>query len=344
MLEEKLNPVLTKLRAEERERKANFEIVRTWFQEHEENLAENLADMTFVCELPHPERSLLTYPVMGNWYLDKMEGFEPQTNHQKRVYTLLRNLALEKRFNNDHMKTLYDKHHMKTLYDKHEEYNRMWDELNSMMLSNTAESLPLHDMMQGIHREVARAVYDGDLPQKDTYTIDLGHGLARPSDGFEFLTWHFGTIMERGQAAPLDLTIMVIDDQHPETWYQRMTSVGFRHQEGQQGYFFDCESALEALRKGRYDVILTDLELGEGKMGGIEFVERAFDIQQARGIKPRISVFSYNDEKLQEAEDKLRGFHSDDPNDKKVFHQVNYNNKTGFTAMDFRKEVGYILR
>jgi len=318
MLEERLNPVLTQLRTEERERKANFEIVRTWFREHEEKLADDLADMTFVCELPHPERSLLTYPVIGNWYLDKMGSFKPQTDHQQGVYNLLRNLALEKRFND---------HHMKALYDGHEEYNRMWDELNSVMLSNPTESLPLHEMMRGIHREVARAVYDGDLPQKDNYTIDLGHGLAEPSNSFEFLTWYFGTIMERGQAELLDLTIMVVDDQHPEAWYQRMVSVGFKHQEGQQGYFFDCESALEALGKGKYDVILTDLEVGEGKIGGIEFVERAFDIQQTRGIKPRISVFSYNDEKLQEAEDRLRDFFQMTPLIQKFFIKLTITTK-----------------
>jgi len=335
MLEEKLNPVLTHLRAEERETKENFEIVRTWFNEHEENLAESLADMTFVCELPRTERTLLTYPVMGNWYLDKIKGFKPQNDHQQKVHTLLRSLTLEKRFNNSHTDVLYD---------ELEEYNRTWDKFNSVMLSNPTESLPLHEMIQGIHKEVTKAVYEGDLPQKDTYTTDLGHGLAGPSHAFEFLTWNFGLIMKIGRAAPLDLTIMVVDDQQPEAWYQRMTSVGFKHQEGQQGYFFDCESALKALRKGRYDVILTDLELGEGKMGGIEFVERAFDIQQERGIKPRISVFSYNNKKLQEADDKLNRPFSDNPYDSKVFQQVNYNNKTRFRAMDFRREISLTLK
>jgi len=53
-----------------------------------------------------------------------------------------------------------------------------------------------------------------------------------------------------------------------------------------------------------------------------------------------LSVFSYNDEKLQEAEDRLRR-HSGET---KVLHQVNYNNKTGFTAIGFRNDVGYTLR
>ena len=117
-----------------------------------------------------------------------------------------------------------------------------------------------------------------------------------------------------------------------------MISVGFKDRENQQGFFFDCESALCALTNEHYDVILSDLELGKGKMDGITFVERAYDIQEEKGIQPRISVFSYNDEKLKEAESKLRNQSG------KVFHQVNYNNKAEFTAIHFRNEVSYTLK
>ena len=119
-----------------------------------------------------------------------------------------------------------------------------------------------------------------------------------------------------------------------------MISVGFRENKNQQCFFYNCESALEALEKNNYDVILTDLELGEGRMNGIEFVEKAYEIQKRKGINPRISVFSYNDEKLREAEERLHDY----GNKNKVFHQVNFNNKRTFTASYFRIEVSYTLK
>ncbi|MBI2546969.1 MAG: response regulator [Candidatus Aenigmarchaeota archaeon] len=326
MLEEKLQPVLSRLREKQMEKKDSYEIVKGWFQDHEENLAESLADIAFVCELPHQERGLLTYPVVGNWVLQEMGQFSPQRGKQTQVYPLLRRLVVEHRFNN---------HHTGSLYDKPEEYNRMWDELNGLMLSAPEDSMPLHKLMKEIRTRAGQTIHD--LPRKNTYTVDLGHGLMSPFDSFAFLTFYFGATVEVGQAKPMDLTIMVVDDQHPEEWYRRMTAVGFKEPDG-QGAFYDCESALKALENGHYDVILTDLELGEGKMSGIEFVERAYKLQKRRGIKPRISVFSYNDQKLEEAEKRVgtwsKGY---------VFNQVNYNNKATFTAARFRLEVGYTL-
>ncbi len=330
MLEDRLGTLLDELRAEKTDRKTGFEMVRSWFQEHEENLAHDIADMAFICELPNDERTLLTYPVMGNWYLENIAGFEPETEHQQSMYVLLRDLIIEKRFNNNHTRQFYD---------GHQDFNMRWDKLNSMMLADPEGFLPLNNMMRKIHKNITTAVYD-ELEEKECHTIDLGHGLAQPSGAFEFLTWYYEALIEKDHARPLDLTIMIVDDQEPEIWYKRMLSVGFKDIEGQQGYFFDCESALEALKKGRYDVILTDLELGDGKMGGIEFVERAFDIQKTMGVDPRISVFSYNDERLREAEKQLHDYSGN----MKVFHQVNYNNKRGFTAIGFRLEVGYTLR
>ena len=100
MLEQRLQPILTQLRSEERERTENFDMVKSWFQAHTENLADDLADIAFVCELPREERTLLTYPVIGNWYLGKMDSFNPQTQHQEKVLALLTHLTLERRFNN----------------------------------------------------------------------------------------------------------------------------------------------------------------------------------------------------------------------------------------------------
>ncbi len=330
MLEEKLNSILTQLRAKERERKANFEIVRTWFREHEENLAEDLADMTFVCELPYPERSLLTYPVIGNWVLEQVQTFEPQTEHQKEVYELMRKVVSESRFNN---------HHMEGLYDNPVMFTRMKDELLAAMLSNPEESMPVHKVMCEIADRASELVYGGKLPDKKTYTTDLGHGLVGPVSNLTyFITRPLARLAEHNRAGPLGLTIMVIDDEHPEEWYHRLLSVGFEEREGQQGMFYDCETALEALERGCYDVILTDLDLGEGKMDGITFVERAYETQKRKGIKPRISVFSYNNEKLKEAERRLR-----ESGEQKVFHQVDHNNKRTFTAITFREYVGLTL-
>jgi CheY-like chemotaxis protein len=335
MLEDRLAPVLAQLRAQERGRHADFEIVREWFSSHEENLADNVLDMTFLCRLPHQERTLLTYPVIGNWYLDKMSGHKSQTPHQQKIQTQLMDLIREYRFNNSHMRSWYG---------SPEEYNKNLDKLHSMMLSTPRMSQPLHERMEHINREFCDTVHEHieKVLRYSTkgFTIDLGHGLMSPSGNFEFLTMYFAMMMERRQTRPLDLTIMVVDDEHPEAWYQRLISVGFKDQKGQQGYFFDCESALEALTKAHYDVILTDLELGKGKMGGIEFVEKAYDIQEEQGIVPRISVFSYNDEMLQEAEDRFRG----NREVYKVFHQVNYNNKKDFTAIRFSCEVAYSIR
>jgi hypothetical protein len=332
MLEEKLQPVLTELRAEERDFNGRYDIARSWFREHTGNLANSVEDLTFLCELPNKDRYVLTYPVIGNWVLEQMQAFESQTEHQRKVYEMMRNVVAESRFNN---------HHMQRVYDDPVSFTRMKDELLATMLSNPEESMPVHKFMCGIADRVERLVCDGKLPYKETYTTDLGHGLLSPVKGLTyFIVRPFERLVDKNMAGPIGLTIMVVDDEHPEEWYHRLLSVGFEEREGQQGMFYDCETALEALERGHYDVILTDLELGEGKMDGITFVERAYEVQKRKGVKPRISVFSYNDDKLQEAEDKLRDFSGES----KVFHQVNYNNKGTFTATHFKEEVGYTLR
>lgn len=324
MLNEKLQPVRSRLDPQAN-RQANYQIVRDWFQGHEENLADDIEDLSFLCELPQPERTLLTYPVVGNWILQETRHFNPQTAYQESIHSLLRDLVAETRFKNPHMARLYD---------RGEEYNRQWDELNSCMLSNPDESNPLHELMEGIAGHANAAI--SELRHKETYTTDLGHGLMNPFDDFAFLTWHFGVALEHRNAQPLGLTLMLVDDAHPEMWYSRMISVGFKHEEGQQGFFYDCETALAALENGHYDVILTDIELGGGKMDGITFVERAYEIQKSKGIKPRISVFSYNNKKLEEAEERLRSRYFARSQEPKVFDQVDHNNKADFTAMNFR--------
>jgi CheY-like chemotaxis protein len=179
------------------------------------------------------------------------------------------------------------------------------------------------------------------LPRKETYTTDLGHGLDGPAGSFEYITWHTRALMESNKAEPLDATIMIVDDQMPEAWYQRMIYVGFKDIPKQQGFFYDCESALVALEHGKYDIILTDLELGEGRMGGVEFIEKAYALQKSQGMQPRISAFSYNKEKLEEAEERL-GWISG--GESKIMGQVSNNDKGGFKAINFRMDVRNSLR
>ncbi|MFH1308103.1 MAG: response regulator [archaeon] len=332
MLEEKLQPILTILRADERDFEREYEIIKNWFQEHKENLADNLSDLTFLCELPNEDRYLLTYPVIGNWVLEQMKAFEPQTEHQKKVYELMKKVVAETRFNN---------HHMKNIYDDPIAFTRMKDELCTTMLSNPEESMPIHKFMREIEERVDSLIVDETLPIKETYTTDLGHGLLSPVSGLTYYVARpFERLVKNNRAGSIGLTIMVVDDENPEEWYNRLLSAGFEEIKGQQGIFYDCETALEALERGRYDVILTDLELGEGKMDGITFVEKAYEVQIKKGIKPAISVFSFNKEKLSEADDRLRK----SKGEQKVFHQVDYNYKSRWTATGFKEAVINALR
>jgi CheY-like chemotaxis protein len=259
-----------------------------------------------------------------------MASFVPQTDHQRAGFTLLRGLVVEERFVNDHWNL-----------EPKEDFNKKEDEFNSFLLKDPDDSMVLDEMMRKISGEMDDAITNGNLPKLDTYTSDLGHGLLAPVYSFYFLTHlYLYNLVEMRSTEPLDYSIMVVDDQRPGEWYQRMISVGFKHIDGQQGYFLDCESALEALQAGHYDVILTDLDLGKGKMSGLDFVEKAYAIQEGKGIVPRLSVFSYDNTLLQEAEKRL---HRWDKKDQKVFQQVNYNNKAYFTAIGFRMDVGRLL-
>jgi CheY-like chemotaxis protein len=328
-LSERLLPVLGQIRATT-DRAEQFGIVRAWFNQHEGDLANDISDLTFLCTLPREERTLLTYPVIGNWVLGRMESFTPQTNHQRTGFAMLRELVVEGRFVNDHWRL-----------EPKEKFNKQVDEFNSFLLKDPDDSMTLNEMMRRISMEMGDAIMSGTLPTSDNYTSDLGHGLSAPVHHFYFLTsLYLPYLVEGHRTEPLDYSIMVVDDQHPDEWYQRMIAVGFRDVKGQQGYFPDCESALEALRAGHYDVILTDLDLGEGKMSGIEFVEQAYSVQKSRGIIPRISFFSYDDTLLRAAEEQL---HHWGAGEQKVFQQVNYNNKAFFTAIGFRSDIGRLL-
>ena len=123
-LSERLLPVLGQIRATT-DRAEQFGIVRAWFNQHEGDLANDISDLTFLCTLPREERTLLTYPVIGNWVLGRMESFTPQTNHQRTGFAMLRELVVEGRFVNDHWRL-----------EPKEKFNKQVDEFNSFLLKD----------------------------------------------------------------------------------------------------------------------------------------------------------------------------------------------------------------
>jgi CheY-like chemotaxis protein len=333
MLEEKLQHLLTELRAEEMTPKSRYDLVKTWFGNHAENLAETEEELVFLCELPYAERSVLTYPVMGNWVVDKMNGYQPQTEHQRNIFGMMKSFILENRFNNPHMEKYYDTPLTHT---------KMEDELTVAMLSNPEESMTLRRFLREISRGLGDLIYKRELPTSKPLETDLGHGLSAP---VKHLTYYssstFENLVEDYKTGPVGLTIMVVDDESPEEWYRRLLAVGFEEKAGQPGMFYDCETALAALEKSDYDVILTDIDLGQGKMDGLTFVEKAYDIQTRKGIRPMISVFSYSDERLEEAESRFP--HNSEI--EKLSPEIDryFNNKRVFTAAHFKHDVVFTL-
>lgn len=338
MLEHGLQPILQELRGESLDRAGRYQVAKNWFTTHPENLAANPKDFIYLCRLPTPQRKVVTFPVIGNWFLDKLKQFEPTSPLQTYSHLLLKHLVSEKRFNNEHTHDLYGT-------ERGLVFNRRNDRLNGLMLQDPDQANALADYLRAITLDVATVVDQERAEGEGNYTSDLGHGIAGPAMDFDHLVFSSRILKEMEEAKPLDLNIMVVDDTHAEQWYQRMLLTGFKDQPpGQQGAFTDCESALKALERDRYDVVLTDLQLGDGKMDGIEFVERGHEIQLRKGVDPLFSVFSFDNEALEEAEQKLRRQHLDRKDKPLIFQQVSHNNKARFTAANFRVDVSYELK
>jgi len=191
--------------------------------------------------------------------------------------------------------------------------------------------LPLNNIV----KEIIKGYFPemNAIPERPTYQTCVGHALGSPLMDYTNLTTYID-IFERSEVPEIDATIMVVDDEQPEDWYQRLLAVGFKEIEGQQGYFFDCESALEALKTEHYDIILTDLELVEGRMQGIEFVERVYEAQQAKGVPPLISIFSHSQRKLSEAYKRVGS---------KIFDDSIMNNKLTFSSFSFMLHASWAL-
>ncbi|MFA4820414.1 MAG: response regulator [Candidatus Aenigmatarchaeota archaeon] len=157
-----------------------------------------------------------------------------------------------------------------------------------------------------------------------------------------FVVAQFEWNLNNGVLDPLDKISMVVDDTEPEYWDGLLKLAGFQEIEGQPRYFRDGESALPALEKGRYDVILTDLELGEGKMDGIAFAQAARKVQLAKGKPAMIALFSYNGEKLKAAW--VHGYHYPSSPGDLFFEQPDIINKSYFSPFRFRRKVECIYK
>lgn len=335
---------------------ARYSVVKAYFSEHEEDLtggatiSESVDALISLCKLPYAERRFLTYPIVGNFALKQISEFNPQTEHQKAVYEMVRKWALEGRFKNSHLEEFYE---------GPVEFTKIEDDLYNLVMSNPDDSRPLAEFMEEKYRKFYEALrvkkeyldsgrLGGD--KKITFNhglkTDLGHGLCSPLQYFlELLSYiaPFYLGKEIKPLQPLELTIMVVDDENPEHWYKRLLAAGFQEPE-HQGFFYDCKSALEALKKGSYDVILSDLEFGEEKMDGIEFAEAAYRIQRRKRKKPLIAVFSYSHERLKQAEEELFPHFPSVRRKQKVFCQPIELNKMYFTAHSFRINVEHASR
>ncbi|MBD3309704.1 response regulator [Candidatus Woesearchaeota archaeon] len=339
MLEEKLAPVIRKLEGYSH-RKRRYRYVIRFFTEHEENLAEGddidsqIEDMVYLCTLQDRLRKFLTYPVLGNFVLEQADQYEPSTDRQQKVFGAMRDVVAETRFNN---------HHMEMLNNDPEGFTALQDTLYKVMLQHPIVAERILNFLHQIYRRVEASIRDPErmfvlhprLRDRE-YETDLGHGFSNP---VRQLTLQLETHVYHGvKHRPLDMTVMVVDDENPEAWYRRLLAVGFQEKEGQKGYFTDAESALAALEKGDYDVVLSDIMLGKGKMDGITFVEQASSAQQKAGKDTMFQVFSYDIDALKEAEDRLFG------RPPIALNQPLGSYKGDFTAMDLRHDVEKALR
>lgn len=332
LLKANLSPLLSEIRAVSSDEQ-RYKMARAFFTEHEENLAGSIQELAYLCILPFEERRFLTYPVIGNFALSRIDAFTAETPFQEAVKEKFRQVISEKRFVNSHLEQFHNEafNHLQNI-----------DELYALSSQNIAESLPILKTVNQVSREIADEVYNNRIPvNQDTLTTDLGHGLWGPIDHIDIYARFFDFELTEDLMVPLEQTIMVVDDEMPERWYSRMIAAGFRRDDNQQGYFSDAESALAALSnpQNSYDVIISDIELGEEKMDGVTFVQKAYDIERGRDRRTLISLFSASKEKLKEADADLRWKRGMRNEEGIVFDDLNFNHKAFFNATRFRQDV-----
>lgn len=334
MLQESLEPLIKQVEGQEWE--DALKITREWFAAHPEDIAGEGSELSYLCELPNEIRMLVTYPVMGNLVLARLRGFQPRNDYQRMLLETAECIVEETRFHNHH--------HTREV--KPMRLIQLETELTANMLGRTEDGAELQRYITDAITQPAVDVID-NLQQAagKSYSSDFGHGLIAPLHDFTYHIVHeFGFRTEKNMwhNRPLDKASMVVDDTDPAYWHGLLKLAGFQEREGQPGYFRSGESALPALETGNYDIILTDLELGEGRMNGVQFAQRARKVQLARGKPAMIALFSYNLGGLRDA--KSYGFHYPSSPDDLFFIQPDTNTKGHFSPFHFRFEVEYLLR
>lgn len=332
MLQEKLQPLIAQIQGQSDEDRSRT--VHDWFTTHPENVVGDPFELPYLCELPNDVRRLVTYPVIGNLVLSRMNDFQPESEYQSELREAAKKVVKEKRFHNHHTGDV-----------KPLTQIQMETELIARMLERPEESRRFYDyMIESIERPFADIVYDQlqKTPGK-TYTTDFGHGIFAPLKSMTyFVMAQFEYQLKNGAVDPLDKVSMVVDDAEPEYWHGLLRLAGFREIEGQPGYFRDGESALLALESGGYDIILTDLELGEDKMDGVAFAQTARKVQLAKGKPAMIALFSYNKNALHAAQ--VHGYHYPSTPQDLFFEQPDLMCKSSFSPFQFRSNVRHAYR
>jgi CheY-like chemotaxis protein len=318
--------------------KRNNSTAREWFTSESPGslVGDELSNLGYLCTLPETHRRAVTYPVIGAWLQEKLDTLQSETGHQKQVVGALHAVIEDLKYCNGN-----------TGYADPETQlalNARKDELTSLLFADVEESHVFVDFMRARSEEIKQAaeIAKSRIP-KSKLQMDVYHGLVQPAGHFEYLVKYLLPDVDGNGGTyavkPLNLTLMVVDDQMPERWYKQLLAVGFTKQKGKQGYFHDPEEALHALQEGQYDVVLSDIELGQGNMDGVTFAGRAYDIQASNGDTPTVAVFSFNQDQLSRARHTLTPSGNEPQKIMVEGRARGAYSKMTFTATEFREDV-----
>lgn len=326
MLEEKLRPVLKQIRAEP-DHEQKYQVTVKWFQENRENMFSDLSELGYLCDIENrDERHLLVAPVIGNWHMERLEQFIPENEMQSDLARQITNIIDEMRFT-DSAWTSYYKDHFRLL--------EMKNEFTIQAVDNLNDAEPIHTHLHNLFLEIMPVIEKRQM-RVTREDADINHTLYGGMMHYKSPLSSVELAINYGPAKKPNVNIMVVDDTEAQSWHEQMIECGFLDIKGQRDYFHDCESALYALENGGYPVILSDIDLGSGKMDGIEFAQRAYQIQEKKGISPLICVFSYN-KKLVERADKELYFENPQ------IVTVQSVNKIHFDSMNFARKISNTL-
>ena len=271
----------------------------------------DIVDLSYLTTLETSKRKNLSYPIVGLWSSVHVQtAFEDglisdQTRNLVQHY--IRNLS----FINRHMKennSSFDDAKLalqlekvnSQLYLRENDRTNLISYFNSIFERVAEECESFEDLS---YRSEYSSKKDSIVNVLSSETVDIGHGLVSVIASFlkdSMINSSCFDSSNQGTSFLKKYKIMLIDDDTPDIWYARSELAGF-----QGDFFYDCETALKKLSKGeKYDLILSDLELGEGKMTGDEFL---FEVSQLECLDnvPHLSLFSFNGTKLSTSIDHL---------------------------------------